>query len=98
MLALYVDYNARERSPDGRQAVAIQMGRVNPKVLSTKLEIGCRVLLYDEEMRCEGVLRQGKWSEGWVADIVPGTVVDLSTGEFERLRAATKRAALRIVK
>jgi hypothetical protein len=67
MLALYVDYNARERLPDGGQAVSIQVGRMNPETLATKLEAGCRVILYDEEMRCEGVLRQGKWTEGWVA-------------------------------
>ena len=96
MLALYVDYNSRERLPDGGQAVSINIGRMNPPTLEKKLEPGSRVILYDEEVRCEGVLRQGKWVEGWVADIIPGTVKDLPSGEFERLRTATKRAALRV--
>src|ERR1700722_16531689 len=95
MLALYVDYNARERLPHGGQAVSINIGRMTPRALEKKLEPGSRVMLYDEETRCEGVLRHGKWIEGWVADIIPGTVRDLPTGEFNHLRAATKRAALR---
>jgi hypothetical protein len=87
MLALYVDYNARERLPDGGQAVSINFGKMNPEALATKLASGSRVILYDEETRCEGVLRHGEWIKGWVADVIPGTVRDLPTGEFERLRA-----------
>lgn len=98
MLALYVDYNARERLPGGGQAVFINIGRMNPEALAGKLESGSRVTLYDEETRCEGVLRRGKWLEGWVADIIPETVRDLPTGEFERLRTATRRAALGIAR
>jgi hypothetical protein len=98
VLTLYVDYNERERLPDGGQAVAIKIGRMNPEALATKLELGSRVILYDEETRCEGVLRHGKWLEGWVADIIPGTVRDFPPDEFGRLKAATKRAALRITK
>ncbi|MEA1677471.1 hypothetical protein [Nitrospirillum sp. BR 11163] len=98
MLALYVDYNARERLPDGGQAVAINLGRMNPDALEKKLERGSRVILYDEETRCEGVLRHGAWIEGWVAEIIPETVKDLPAGEFERLRTETKRAALGVAK
>jgi hypothetical protein len=98
MLALYVDYNSRERLPDGGQAVWINIDGANPRALEKELEVGSRVILYDEETRCEGVLRHGKWIEGWVADIIPGTVKDLLTGEFERLRTATRRAALRVAR
>ena len=98
MLALYVDYNVRERLPAAGQAVAIKIGGMNPDALEKKLEHGSRVILYDEETRCEGVLRHGKWIEGWVAEIIPGTVRDLPTGEFERLRTETKRAALRVAR
>jgi hypothetical protein len=98
MLALYVDYNSRERLPDGGQAVSINIGRTNPRALEKKLEPGSRVILYDEETRCEGVLQRAKRIEGWVADIIRGTVRDLSTGEFEQLRTATKRAALGVAK
>lgn len=98
MLAFYVDYNARERLPDCGQAVWIKIGGMNPEALAMKLEAGSRVILYDEDTRCEGVLRHGRWIEGWVADIIPGTVRDFPADEFEHLRIATKRAALGIVK
>ena len=98
MLALYVDFNARERLSDGGQAVSIKFGRMNPDTLEMKLQPGSRVILYDEETRCEGVLRHGKWIEGLVADIIPETITDLSRGEFERMRTATIRAALRIAR
>jgi hypothetical protein len=98
MLVLYVDYNSRERLPDGGQAVSINVGRMNPPALEKKLAIGSRVILYDEGTRCQGILRHGKWLVGWVADIIPGTLQDLRAGEFERLRIATKRAAIRVAR
>jgi len=98
MLALYVDYNSRERLPDGGQAVSINIGRMNPPTLEQKLELRSRVILYDEETRCQGVLRRGNWIDGWVADIIPETVRNLLKGEFERLKTETKRAALRVTK
>ena len=98
MLTLYVNYNERERLPGGGQAVAIIIGKMVPEALATKLESGSRVVLFDEETRCEGVLRHGKWLKGWVADLIPDTIRDLQIGEFERLTVAMKRAALRITK
>jgi hypothetical protein len=97
MLALYVDFNARERLPNGGQATAIIFGKSNPAALEKKLEVGTRVLLYDDSTRCVGVLRRGKWIKGWVADLVEETIRELTDGEFEQLLAATKRASLRIV-
>jgi hypothetical protein len=98
MLALYVDFNARERLSDGGQAVSIGLGQMNPLALETKLEIGSRVVLYDEEICCQGALRPGKWIDGWVAEIIPGTIKDLVPGDFERLRSETNRAAVRLSK
>ncbi|HTR85540.1 MAG TPA: hypothetical protein VMI56_13755 [Reyranella sp.] len=98
MLPLRVDYNERERLPDGGQAVQIFIGIMNPAALEAKLVKGNRVILYDEGNLCEGVLRPGSWLPGWVADIIPGTVRDLEPGEFERLQIATARAALTVVK
>lgn len=97
MLALYVDFNSRERLPGGGQAVAIGFGRMNPSQLEDRLTTGSCVLLYDEEIRCQGILRRGIWLDGWVADIIAGTIEDLLAGEFDRLRAATKRAAIGVV-
>ena len=100
MLALYVDYNRRELLPNGGQAIEIVFGNIalmNPPVLEQKLELGSRVILYDEGDRCLGVLRSGEWIEGWAAEIIPGTVEEITAEEFEELKAATKRAALRAV-
>ncbi|MGA2057481.1 MAG: hypothetical protein ABSG88_19490 [Bradyrhizobium sp.] len=70
---------------------------MNPDAIEGKFQQGTRVILYDEELRCEGILRQGNWIEGWVADIIPETIRDIHRDEVERLKAATKRAALRKV-
>ena len=97
-LAFYVDYNARERLPDGGQAVLIRSDRMNPPALEQELKAGLRIVTYDEEIRCEGILRKGYCLDGWVADLIPETNLDLKKGEFERLRIMTKRQALRIAK
>ena len=96
MLALYVDFNSRERLPGGRQAVSIGLGRTNPAALEKKLRSGLRVLVYDEEIRCEGILRRGQWAEGWVTDLIPETITELEDGEFDRLLALTKRSGMHI--
>jgi len=93
MLAVQVDFNEREVYADGDQAAAISFGpQENPPALERKLEGGLRVLLYDWEMRREGVVRPGDLYP-WVADIVRGSIRDLAPGEFERLRAETLSAA-----
>ena len=100
MLALYVDYNRREFLPNGSQAIEIVLGSIglmNPSVLEQKFEVGSRVILYDEGDRCLGVLRSGEWIDGWVAEIIPETVEEITADEFEELRAVTKRAALHAV-
>jgi hypothetical protein len=93
MLAFYVDYNARERLPGGGQAVSIALGKMNPAILGERLAVGVHVILYDEETKCMGVLRHGKYYD-WVADIIPETITDLSKADFDSLRVATKRAAI----
>ena len=98
ILAIYVDFNNRERLPDGEQAVAIRIGRANPDALAEKLECGMKLILYDEDIRCDGVLRLGKCIDGWVADIVPASIRQIAPGEFERLRVQTKRAAMRVAR
>jgi hypothetical protein len=95
MDSLYVDFNSRERLPDGGQAVGIPLGSINPAESELRFKVGCRVILYDEEIRCEGILRHGNWLEGWVADIVPGTVERLQGDEYRKLRAETRRLAIR---
>jgi len=98
MLALYVDFNSRERFPDGGQAVFINTGRANPPALEEKLAVGMRVILYDEETRCEGILRRVKWADKLVADIIPETISSLTESEYQELCAATRRAGFRLAK
>lgn len=97
-LALYVDFNSRERLPDGGQAVSIPIGMINPASLGQRLQTGLPVTVYDEDIRCDGILRKGRWLDGWVADLVPGSNQRLSQGEFEELTASTKRSALGLAK
>ena len=100
MLALYVDYNRREFLPNGGQAIEIVFGNTglrNPPVLEQNLELGSPVILYVEGDKCLGILRSGEFIEGWVAEIIPGSVEEISANEFEELKAATRRAALRAV-
>jgi hypothetical protein len=96
MLALYVDFNSRERLPGGGQAVSIRLGRTNPVTLDKRLRIGLQVVVYDEDIRCEGILRRGQWVEGWIADLIPETITKLDDGEFDRLLAITKRSGMHI--
>ena len=93
MLPVYVDFNSRERYDDGGEAVYIGF-RGNPTELKEKLEPGATVLLYDEGLSYQAVLRQVDWLDGWIADLIDGTGKDLTVAEFERLDIANKKAAL----
>lgn len=56
---------------------------------------GLPVTLYDEDIRCQGSVREGVVFAGeWVAEIIFETIVDLADGDFEDLQARTKQAAL----
>jgi hypothetical protein len=70
---------------------------MNPASLETRLEIGSLVTLYDEGTMCHAVLRLGRSLDGWVADIITGSVKDLIGDEFQGLRTQTLRAALKVV-
>lgn len=78
---------------DGNQAAAIlfEIGW-NPPSIEKKLKLGLRVILYDHEERCEGLLRHGEIYD-WVADLIPGTWKELTPADFEQLSAETRRAA-----
>jgi len=85
LTAFYVDFNSREVLADGNQAVAIRVGRANPKTLGGGLRSGLRVVVYDEGDSWEGIVREGQQLDGWVADLVPGTNRTLSVSDFEEL-------------
>ena len=70
-------------------------GLMNSSAHEQKLEKGPWLIVYDEQIRHLGALRRGKWFDGWVADIFPGTVKDSAAGEFEHLRALKMRTAMK---
>jgi len=57
MLAFYVDFNYRELLAEGGQAVVIVIGEMNPPALADKLAVGSCIVVYDEETRCDAILR-----------------------------------------
>ena len=94
LLPLYADWNTLMGSDDGREAYCIYFGVANPPALETKLKVGTRVIIHDVELRCEAILERSSWRGQWLGVLTPESrFEDLVPGEFERLRAATKRAA-----
>ncbi|MBS0219458.1 MAG: hypothetical protein JSR91_01830 [Proteobacteria bacterium] len=93
-LALYVDFNGLTVSDDGREAYWINFGVANPPALEAKLRAGSRIIIHDEELRHEAILERSEWAGRWVGVLTPEVMFkDLEPGEYERLKAATKRAA-----
>ena len=93
-IPFYVDFNARERRTGGRQSIALRFHVMNPSSLEERLGPGLMVIVYDEEIQCQGKVRWSSCMNEWVADLISGTVKDLEEGDFERLRASTNRAAI----
>ena len=93
-LALYVDWNTDTGTDDGQGAYCIYFGVANPPALEAKLKVGSTVIMHDEELRCEGILHRSSWRGQWLGVPTPESrFEELVPGEYERLRAATKRAA-----
>lgn len=93
LLALYVDWNTDTGTDDGRTAYCVNFGVSNPLALEAKLKAGPKVIIYDEELRCEAILERSSWRGQWLAVVISDTCRDLVPGEYERLLAATKQAA-----
>jgi len=77
MLRVFVDCNRMV----GDMTVAIK----NPdeQIPEDLRKEGTRVILYEPGMECDGILRRAEAPWEWVADIVAGTVRDVSvTGEL----------------
>lgn len=81
MLKFYVDFNSREEI-DTVVVRPRQVG-VYQDVSEDQMEVGTRVLLYDESMECEGILRHGKHST-WVADLLTETIRHLPLDQCRR--------------
>ncbi len=75
--------------------MALRFHCKNPPNLEHRLEPGLVVTVYDEEIQCRGTVRWSAQMKEWVADLFLGTVEDLRPGDFESLRASTKRAAIK---
>jgi len=83
MLKFYVDYNARELLREDVQTIVVGLDQMNSGIPEGQLEVGLKVMLYDEEMECEAILRHGT-SYKWVADIIPGTIRHLPEDQWDR--------------
>jgi hypothetical protein len=76
MKRIYVDFNAREVSPD-KQSVAIALPGQDASSLYGPLAEGEEVLVYDEGTECRAILRIGSRFP-WVADILVDTIKHVS--------------------
>jgi len=98
MLAIYVDFNSREvLDAEGNQAVHLRFDVANPPSDEEKMRAGLRVLVYDEGDSYVGIVGRGRWIDGWVADLIPGTNRELDSKEFARLQNLTRRSAIRLL-
>lgn len=65
LLPLYVDWNTNTGTDDDQEAYCINFGVSNPRALKAKLKVGSKIMMYDVELRLEGILhrssRNGQW-------------------------------------
>lgn len=81
MLKFYVDFNYCEDV----DAVIVRLDfRLNKEIGEDDVSPGTRVLLYDETMECEAILRRGQHAR-WVADLQRDTIRDLPEEQWGRL-------------
>ena len=85
MLKIYVDFNSIDRSDPGKEFVLLPM-KVQQDAESCKLELseGGRVVIYDEDISFEALLRRRKselWAKNelWMAEIIEGTLQEESS-------------------
>jgi hypothetical protein len=88
MKRVYVDFNSREDgNPDTvlvrpLSALAATRGEAPMDFVENEL-----VILETEDIECFGRLRKISCDPGWVADILPGTTVDLPEAYWTRFRS-----------
>ena len=81
MLRFYVDFNSREAT----DTVIVRLDtRLNSSIAEKDMKEGAIVVLYDESMECEALLRRGAHSR-WVADIDRTTIKDFPPEQWNRL-------------
>lgn len=94
LVPLYVDWNTNTGTDDDQEAYCINFGVSNSRALEERLKVGSKIIMYDEELRLEGILHRSGRNGQWLGVPTPESMfVDLAPGEYDRLRAATKRAA-----
>lgn len=72
-LRVYVDFNYRETEND---VIVIPGAIRNEAITEADLSTGLRIVVYDETMECQAVVRQGTYASRWVADLVSDTIED----------------------
>lgn len=78
MLRVYVDFNSVEEasSLEEPHVVIIRFVGINAGI-KDQLHVGQRVILWCEDVECEGIVRRGK-REDWAAALVEGTMKDVT--------------------
>jgi hypothetical protein len=81
MLKFYVDFNSCEGVDT---AVVVRLDtELNAGISEDQMEVGSRVLLYEETMECEAILRLGSYYK-WVADLLVETIRHLPEDQWYR--------------
>ncbi len=84
MLRFYVDFNYC----DDVDLIVVRADlRLNAEIDESSLIEDLRVLLYDESLECEAILRRGKRGQ-WVAKLDRGTLRDIPEDQWGRLDTA----------
>jgi hypothetical protein len=81
VLKFYVDFNSQE----ALDTVVVRLDtRLNSSIAEKDMAEGATVLLYDETMECEALLRRSSYY-GWVAKIDRTTIKDVPPEQWNRL-------------
>lgn len=82
MLKSYVDFNNCEEG----DAIIVRLDtELNAGISEDQMKAGSRVLLYDEELECEAILRHDD-DHRWVADLQRDTIRHLPPDQWDRLK------------
>jgi hypothetical protein len=70
-IRLYVDFNSCENP----RAIRLRFDIINKNIDRDLLHAGMRLIIYDEDIECEAILRHGVHvPTEWVAEIVESTI------------------------
>jgi hypothetical protein len=84
VLRLWVDFNTRENGDQDRILLRVGVDSPINKIDEFMLSVGQLVIIECADLECQAILRWSGEYNRWVADIVPGTCVDLPKESWAR--------------